>query len=195
VANGLVERKRAGRSLAAPAALALCLALTACGGSAGTSAGIPTASSKAHHRDRDNDNDNNDDDSGVLDFGNAADPSERRAIAAIVTRYYADAAAENGAQACALLVPLQAESVTEQDGQSPALRGHTCPVVMSKLFKLHHAVIAGKAAAMKIIAVRILGNLGLVVIEFPEIYEARQIGVRRIAGRWMVFDLLDGIME
>jgi hypothetical protein len=172
------------------AALLLCLALPACGSSGGTSAGPPH-----HHSDRDNDNDNNDDDSGVLDYGHAADPAEQRTLVALVTRYYADAAAENGAQACTLLAPVQAESVAEQDGGSPALRGHTCPVVMSKLFALHHAVIAGKAAAMKIIAVRILGDVGLVLIEFPEIYEARQISERRIDGTWRVFDLLDGIME
>jgi hypothetical protein len=174
------------------AVLALCPSIAACGSSSSGTAGASTA---PHHRDRDNDNDNNDDDSGVLDFGHAADAADRQSLLVLVKRYYAAAAAENGAHACALLVPLQAEAVAEQGGESQALSGHTCPVVMSKLFKLHHAVIAGKAAAMNIIALRILGDTGLVVIEFPEIYEARQIGVRRIAGNWRVFDLLDGIME
>jgi hypothetical protein len=177
-------------TLAAFAAALLCLGIAACGDS-----GKPTASAASHHNDRDNDNDHNDDDGGVLNFGHAADAADLHSLLALVKHYYAAAATENGAQACALLVPLQAESVAEQDGQSPTLRGHTCPVVMSKLFKLHHTVIAGKTRAMKVIAVRIQGNKGLVVIEFPEIHEARQISVRHLAGGWKVFDLLDGIME
>jgi hypothetical protein len=177
------------RPLAATlAAVLLCFGACACGDAS-------KAARAPHHSDRDNDNDHNDDDSGVLGFGHAADAVEMSSLVALVKRYYAAAAAANGAQACALLVPLQAESVVEEDGRSGKLRGDSCSVVMSKLFRLNHALLAGKARAMKIIAVRIRGDTGLVAIEFPEIYEARQIGVRRVAGGWKVFDLLDGIIE
>lgn len=174
------------------AAVWLCFGVSACDQASNTAGGAARAAS---HRDRDNDNDNNDDDGNVLGFGHAAGGADLHSSIALVMRYFAAAAAEDGAQACELLVPLQAESVAEQDGHSPTLSGKTCPVVMSKLFKLHHQLLAGKAKAMKIIAVRILGDTGLAVIEFPEIYEVRQIGMRRIAGTWKVFDLLDGILE
>lgn len=184
------------RPVAALIAVLVGLGLAACGSSSKTSAGTATAASHTgHHSDRDNDGDHNDDDGNVLGFGQAANAAQLRSIAALVTSYFDAAAAADGAKACALLVPLQAESVVEQDGRSPSLRGDSCAVVMSKLFELHHQLLLGKASAMKIIAVRIQGDVGLVVVEFPEIYEARQIGVRRTGDSWKVFDLLDGIIE
>jgi hypothetical protein len=146
-------------------------------------------------RDRDNDNDNNDDDARDLNYGHAATPAEERSVAGLVRRYYAAAAAGDGAQACRLLVPLTAESVVEDDGRSPSLRGRTCTVVMSKLFKLQHRTLAGKSAALEMFAVRIKGNRGLALLEFPEIHEVRQLGLRRVAGTWRIVDLLDGIIE
>jgi|ERR1700729_371874 len=184
------------RLLAALLAVLLGLGLAACGSSSKTSAGASNAASHTrHHSDRDNDGDHNDDDGNVLDFGEAANATELHSIDGLVTSYFKAAAAADGAKACALLASLQAESVVEQDGRSPALRGDSCTVVMSKLFELDHSLLVGKATAMKIIAVRIQGDVGLVVIEFPEIYEARQIGVRRVGDNWKVFDLLDGIIE
>lgn len=184
------------RPLAALLAVLLGLGLAACGSSGNPSASASNATSDTRHRsDRDNDSDHNDDDGNVLDFGQAANATELHSIVALVTGYFKAAAAADGAKACALLVSLQAESIVEQDGRSPALRGGSCAVVMSKLFELDHSLLVGKASAMKIIAVRIQGDVGLVVIEFPEIYEARQIGVRRVGDGWKVFDLLDGIIE
>ncbi len=111
-------------------------------GSASTTA-APNFST--HKNDRDNDGDHNDDDEKVLHYGHAASPSDRRASVALVTRYFAVAAAENGAAACSMLVPFIAEAVAEQDGKSPPLLGKTCAVVMSKLFRLHHRSACAEA--------------------------------------------------
>lgn len=131
----------------------------------------------------------------MLDYGNPANAADWRRSVALVKRYFAAAAAADGAGACRLLVPLSAESVVERDGGSPPLRGRTCAVVMSKLFRLHHRMLAEKSAALEVIAVRIKDDRGLAVLNFPEIHEARQIGLRRVRGTWKVVDLLDGIME
>jgi hypothetical protein len=189
--------------LGALAISALGAGLGACGGpSRGTASGGPattaavaTSNFSTHNNDRDNDGDHNDDDEGVLHYGHAADAAVRRASVALVMRYFAAAAAEDGARACSLLAPFIAESVAEQNGHSPALRGATCPVVISKLFKLHHRRLALKNTTLRISEVRIEGDRGLVVLAFPTIPEVRQITERRIAGTWRLLDLFDGILE
>lgn len=186
--------------------IAIGLGTAACSGSGGSTAshlhsgaGAGAASgavnSSTHKNDRDNDGDENDDDGRYLYYGHAADAADRRVSTALITRYFAAAAAENGARACALLVPLLTESVVEENGHSPALRGRTCAVVMSKLFKLHHRLLAEKSASLRVIAVRVEGYKGLVIFEFPEIPEVRLIAERRVHGTWRVMGLLDSILE
>jgi hypothetical protein len=181
------------------AVVALCLGVVACGDSGerhATGASATVAPSAAtHENDRDNDGDHNDDDGRVLNYGHPASAADRRSSVTLVTRYFAAAAAADGAKACALLVPLTAESVVEEDGHSAALSGRSCAAVMSKLFRLHHRMLVEKRAALEVISVRIEGNKGLAVLDFPEIHEVRQLGVRRVDGAWKVVDLLDGIIE
>lgn len=148
-----------------------------------------------HHNDRDNDGDHNDDDEKVLDYGHAADASDQRSSTSLVTRYFAAAAAGRGAGVCPLLTPVVAESVVEDDGHSPGTTGNTCAEVLSKLFEVHHQLLAKKQAALKVIEVRVEGQRGLVVLEFPTIPEVRQITERRVGGAWRLADLFDGILE
>lgn len=191
-------------SLGVIAALVLGLGVASCGGSgarSATDAAADRGSTGAAHNlsapgsDRDNDGDHNDDDTRVLDYGQPANAADWRRSVALVKRYFAAAAAANGAGACRLLIPLSAESVAEEYGETPQLRGGTCAVVMSKLFRLHHRMLTEKSAVLEVIAVRINGYRGLAVLDFPEIHEARQIGLRRVQGAWKVADLLDGIIE
>jgi hypothetical protein len=178
--------------------LALCLGIVACGDSGGRPAkasAATTSTSSSHERDRDNDGDHNDDDARVLDFGHAADAIERSSLIGLVKHYFTAAAAEDGKHACELLVPLLVELVVEEDGRSPMLRGRTCAVVVSKLFALHHRMLLEKNAALQVLEVRVKGDRGLVVLNFPEIPEARQFGGRRIGGSWKLDELLDGIIE
>jgi hypothetical protein len=197
------------RSIARILAVALLgLGATSCAGGSTTSRGSATvarqtgsASTTAapnfstHNNDRDNDGDHNDDDGKVLYYGHAASPSDRRASVALVTRYFAVAAAENGAAACSMLVPFIAEAVAEQDGKSPPLLGKTCAVVMSKLFRLHHRLLALKHATLRVIEVRVEGHKALAVLDFPTIPEVRQFVERRVGRTWKLQELLDGILE
>jgi hypothetical protein len=171
--------------------------LVACGesshGKAATTAPPPNFSTR--HNDRDNDGDHNDDDGKVLYFGHAADAADRENSIALVTRYFTAAAGGDGAAGCSMLAPFIAESVAENDGQAPPLLGKTCPVVLGKLFKLHHQLLDEKHATLRVIGVRVEGDRALVILDFPTIPEVRQMPERRIGGRWWLLDLLDGILE
>lgn len=173
--------------------LALSSGLSACGDSGGPANAAHTASS--HARDRDNDGDHNDDDAQVIYYGHAANATVRQSAIALVRGYYAAAMAENGRRACAMLVPLMAELVVEEDGKSPALRGRTCAVVMSKMFALQHRQLVEKGVALQVLEVRVNGDRGVIVLNFPEIPEARQFDIRRIDGSWKLTSLFDGIIE
>lgn len=182
--------------LAMSIALVLCVATGACAGCgeperARTAAGSDLSTP---HHDRDNDGDHNDDDGRVLNFGHEASGVERRPIEQLIVHYMAAAAAENGVRACQLLAPRLREVVVEQDIQ--ALSQHDpCAATLSKLFESSHRKLVEKAAALKVIAVRVSGRRALGVLSFPEIPEERQFGVRRVNGRWKAFSTLDGIIE
>lgn len=170
------------------------LAVAACGNSG--NANRSSTKAVVLKRDRDDDGDNNDDDAQVLYYGSAPSPGERQAITSLVTGYYAAAAAEDGAKACTLLMPFVAESVVEDIGHSAGFRGKSCAVVMSKLFKSQHALIAGESASLKFYAVRVNGGKALTVLSFANLPEVRVLPERRdSSGAWKVLDLQDGIME
>jgi hypothetical protein len=145
--------------------------------------------------DRDQDYDNNDDDSYVLGFGQPAGPLDKQKITTLVRHYFSAAAVEDGARACALITPFFAETVVEQYGHTPELRGKTCAAVMSKLFKNNHREIADKNAHLKVMRIGIEGNIARVALSFPEIPTIKQIRIRRVGNRWTVLDLLDHLIE
>ncbi len=161
---------------------------------AATPSTVTTATSTPPKKDRDDDLDNNDDDEYVLLFGHPAEAADNRAIATTIHRYFAAAAAEDGAKACSMLTPFVAEAVVEQDRHT-ALEGKTCASVMSKLFKLDHRELLDKSAHLKVMRIGIEGDRSRVALEFPEIPVIRQITMRRQGGRWTVLDQLDHLIE
>jgi hypothetical protein len=192
--------------LVVPAAALFAVSLAACGSTPSERSAArvtavhddsSTMSGKpwTHKNDRDNDNDNNNDDAGIVGFGHAAGPADRRISVTLVTRYFAAAARGNGAEGCSLLVPTIAEAVPEDDGHSPGLEGKTCSVVMSKLFKRNHQSLVGKHTTLKVVDVRVEGSRGLAILEFPTIPETRQITERRVGNTWKLVDLLDSLIE
>jgi len=189
---------RINRLIATLMAAALCVTAVACGGSSAHSpSGSPASAKDATvlGSDRDNDNDHNDDDGRVFGYGHAASAADERSSARLIASYYAAAAAQDGAKACKLLVPLLSESLVGELGGSPGLAGKTCAVVLSKLFARRHRELSAKRSAVRLMTVRIEGEKGLVVLEFPEIPEVRQIGIRRVNGVWKLRELFDGIIE
>jgi hypothetical protein len=186
--------------LATIALLLLCWGASACGSSGtGTSqsaAGAPAANTSTVKKlDRDNDGDNNDDDWHVLAFGHPPDSTDEHAMVALVHDYYTAAVAADGRKACTLLTPFVAESVVESYGHTPTLAGKSCAVVMSKLFKHHHAELVRKVSTLKVMRIGIREASSLVALEVPSIQEARQVTLRRSGGRWTMLTLLDGNIE
>jgi hypothetical protein len=151
-------------------------------------------------RDRDNDSDNgsksyyDQDDDSVRAFGQAANGEERRAISSLVRRYFAVAAAGDGAGACAMIVPSLRVAIPEDLGRPPGpsyARGDTCRTVVSRVFSVFHVQLAAYASRLAITAVRVEGDRGLVVLGFASL-PGRQIGVIRVSGvGWKVETLLD----
>jgi hypothetical protein len=196
--------------------LSLCLA--ACGGSSSSSSTVDTLRAKEittripsdttpapletkADADKDNDIGAPDDDrnnNDVLDFGHAASPSETRAITALVKRYYAAAAAEDGAKACSMIYSTLAEAVPEDYGLSPPgphyMSGKTCPAVLTLLFKHFRPQILVELPKLKVARVRLIEHHGLVVLHFGAMPE-RQIQVRREGHTWKVEGLLDNAVS
>jgi hypothetical protein len=105
------------------------------------------------------------DDKVILHFGHPANAADRRAITALVNRYYAAAAAEDGATACALSFSILAESLPEDFGHAPGplfLRGaNTCTAVLTRIFTHNHAQFV---ELFKMTGARVEGNEGRVLL-------------------------------
>jgi hypothetical protein len=126
-------------------------------------------------------------------FGHAASAADARAATALVKRYYAAAAVGDGAAACPLIHSVMAESIPEDYGQSsgsPFMRGKTCAVVMSKLFKHLHKQLSADNATLKVAAVRIRGNDASVLLSFGGMKPKYYLELHREGGAWKIDGLL-----
>jgi hypothetical protein len=136
------------------------------------------------------------DDGLVMDYGAPADPADRRAIASLVQRYYAAAAAGDGREGCSLLESAVAETVPEEYGHTPGhlIRGKTCAAVLTKLFEQFHGRLAANRGKMGLIRVRVEADKGLAVLHLATTAEPRKITLRRERGKWRLVDLFDSGM-
>jgi hypothetical protein len=126
-------------------------------------------------------------------FGPAADPQERQAVVALIKRYYAAAAADEGARACSMLYPLVAEAIVEEHRPgkgAPALRGSTCARVAGKVFAARHRELVADASSLRIGWVQLQARQAVTLAHFGP---ARELIVRvhRAHGGWQMNALLD----
>jgi hypothetical protein len=147
--------------------------------------------------DGDKDNDigaPNDDTNNNSSFGHAANLSERRAITALLKRYYATALAGNGARGCSMLYSTLAEAAVEDDAQPPGpvyMRGaKTCAAVMTLLFKHYHAQLAAELPKLRVTHVRLEEHHGIAFLSFGALPE-RQISVVREGHTWKLNTIYD----
>jgi hypothetical protein len=141
--------------------------------------------------DNDGDGDNGNDDDR---WGSATSATDRRAVVSLVKHYYAVAAAGDGARGCALIYSLLAEEIPELYGEPPgppSLRGGTCAVVMSKVYRQKHRQLVAKIATIDVIGVRVKRLRGLALLRFKGSPE-RDIPVHREHHAWRIDALLDG---
>ncbi len=123
-------------------------------------------------------------------LGRPADAADARSVAVLIERYYAAAAREDGAAACRLIYSTFADSIPEDYGQSPGLRGDTCAVVLSKLFKqLHGRLRAG--SSVRVGSVRVDLNRARAVLGFDGMKLNRYTLAHRERGVWKMDTLLD----
>jgi hypothetical protein len=168
-----------------------------------TSATISNTTSTANPATADSDKDNDvgapyDDknNNSVLDYGHEAGAAEKQTVAAVVQRYYAAAAADNGVKACSMLYSTLAEAVPEDYGQGSAgpsyLRsGNSCPAVMVLMFKHFHSQLAAELPVLEVTHVRLVGRRGLAIVGFEGKMPERQIPVIRERRTWKLVALLD----
>jgi hypothetical protein len=131
------------------------------------------------------------DDGGIRRYGNAADTANRRTIAALVKRYAAAVAANDGATACSMIYSVLVEAIPEDYGRPPGpayLRGTTCQAVMSLLFRHSHSQLTG---AIEVSGVRVKGNQAYALVGSRTV-PASYIMVRREHGIWKIDELLAG---
>ncbi len=136
------------------------------------------------------------DNDAIPAFGPPAGPADRRSILALVKRYYAAAAARDGATACTMLDMQITEALLEEHsrGHGPlSLQGHTCAQIMSRLFEHRHRELVEDVTGYRVLAVQVKHQSGYALVHFPAKHELRelQVLVRREHGVWLMNVPLD----
>jgi hypothetical protein len=142
------------------------------------------------HMNPQNDRYHDKDDDSIVASDHAASAAEKRAITALVKRYYTVAAAGDGATACSMIYSTLVEAIPEDYGQAPGpvyLRGgKTCQAVMSLLFRHFHSQLTG---AIEVTGVRVKGNHALALLGSKTV-PASMINMERERGAWKIDELL-----
>lgn len=132
--------------------------------------------------------------SQALAIGHPASPVERRAITALIKRYYAAALAGNGAAACSMLFSTLEESVPEDYGVSPPgqpyMKGKTCPAVLDGVFRHFHPQLAAELPSLKVARMGVNGRHAMVILTFGKM-PMREIPTSREGRIWRIGALLD----
>jgi hypothetical protein len=123
--------------------------------------------------------------------GNKADQTDKRAITALIKRYYAAAASGDGAAACSLLSSSLVNGLAEgQEGPGHS-QGMTCGIALSRLFKQQHALLAADdIATMSVIDVHVKRNLAIALVGFKTM-PVGDIPLKREMSHWTINALLD----
>ena len=179
---------------------------TTTGSSATTS--VAASSTKPPHvqttadADKDNDVEAPSDDKNhnelLRSSGPEASGSERKAIVALIERYYAAAYAGDGAKGCSMIYSTLAESVPEDYGQSPPgpayMKGSTCTESLTKAFNALHPLLSLEVPKLRVTHVRVMERHGIAILHFGTLPE-RQIGFKREGRTWKMAQLLDNVLE
>jgi hypothetical protein len=124
-------------------------------------------------------------------FGRAANVAESRAIATLVKRYYAAAAARDGVGACRLMYATFAESVAEDYGNPNAGSGsESCARTASRLFASLGSSLRAESATLRVVAARVRNRVAAVVLRFGGQPGVRYFELRLERGAWKVNRLM-----
>jgi hypothetical protein len=138
--------------------------------------------------------DNNPSPSGFL----VASPADKRAITALVKRYYAAALKGDGASGCSLIDPGLVKGIPLDYGKlGPSFLRRakgTCPAVMSLYFKHEHRKLTSEVPQLDVPRVSVNGNQGVAFMRFGRLHE-RFISTLRKGSTWKIASVLDGELE
>jgi len=130
----------------------------------------------------------------ALEFGHEANQPDRRAITALIKRYYTVALTSNGTKACSMLLSTLAEAVPEDYGQPPGppymLGAKTCQTAMTKLFNHIHTQLTNEVPKLKVTHVYLDEHHGIAILNFKTLPE-RKISIAREANTWKMAALTD----
>jgi hypothetical protein len=119
-------------------------------------------------------------------YGYPAGEVDRRAVSKLVEAYYAAAAADDGKAACSLIVSTLARAVAEDYGRPPgppAIRGNSCHVVLTKLFKRIPGQPASVLARTQVTGVRVYRDRGFALLHSSAMAHG-EVAVTREGSRW-----------
>jgi len=148
------------------------------------------------HKPEENGDYHDGDDRGIVSFGQPADPADKRAVTATVKRYYALAAAGDGATACTMLTPSLARSAEQDYGHGSAgptylSAGRNCVEVLGLLFGHFHTQLTSTTTV--ITGVRVEGKEAIALLG-SRAQPAGEIPLTRIAGVWRIGSLFGGAL-
>jgi hypothetical protein len=146
-----------------------------------------------HDYDYDSDTYPHERDVDLRPYPHLAGPRETRVIAAVVRGYYAAAARNDGAAACALMTVGRAESMPEDHGPSagsPAEYSETCAQASEYVFRRAHAQIAAENARLRVVEVRTYYRLAAVRMLFGRSGSSWYLTLMHERGVWRVVQVL-----
>lgn len=127
-----------------------------------------------------------------------ANAADKRAITALVKRYYAAALRGDGAGGCSMIDVGLVKAIPLDYGKlGPSFlrrAAPNCPAVMSLYFKHEHRLLSREVPAMQVARVSVKGDQGVAIMRFGPLHE-RFITQLREHGRWMIAAVLDGELE
>jgi ketosteroid isomerase-like protein len=127
--------------------------------------------------------------------GAEAGRSERLAIVSLVKRYYAAAAASDGAHACMMLSADIVAGLSEdpQSSSSPT-RQRACTAALSRVYKMQHRLLAeDDVSTMVIVDVRINRDVATAIVGFRTM-PVGSVRLLRKKGTWKIDAILDDRM-
>jgi hypothetical protein len=140
-------------------------------------------------KDGDGDYDNGTDDLG---FGYPATPQDVRDATALIRRYYAAAAADDGAMACSLTNRAVVKEIAQPEVRIKGGRTMprlSCAEALARNFRPIVKELVYKRDALAVVRVRVLDNTGLAILHFGA--TIRDITLYREHGRWKIQSMLD----
>jgi hypothetical protein len=130
------------------------------------------------------------DDGEIRSYGQAAGAADAKTIVSAVERYYAAAAAGDGARACALTYYIDVETLPETYGQPPGPRwlqgAHSCRAVLARVFAHYRRKLS---APVVVTATRVQGNHADALVGFRAL-GAGYVRLHREGRAWKVDGLL-----